>query len=181
MALVRAHYCRRFRDAFAAEPSMDLVSRALASFVRTIVAGDSPFDLGKLSESAQRGRTLFQGKAGCMACHTGPLFTDEEFHNTGVAWRSGTLADEGRALITKTDADRGAFKTPTLREVSRTAPYMHDGSIATLQAVIDFYNNGGVKNPGVDTRLRSLNLSRPEKRDLVEFLRSLSGRIQDGR
>jgi cytochrome c peroxidase len=180
MALVRAHYRSRFRDAFDAEPSLELVARALASYVRTIVAGDSPVDIGKLSESAQRGRTLFQGKAGCIACHTGPLFTDEEFHNTGVAWRSGILTDEGRARVTKADVDRGAFKTPTLREVSRTAPYMHDGSLATLEAVIEYYNDGGVKNPGLDTRLRPLGLSEVDKRDLVAFLRSLSGRIQEG-
>lgn len=180
MALLRTRYRGRFREAFNAEPSIDLLARALASYVRTIVAGGSAFDLRRLSESAERGRALFEGKAGCVACHPGPLFTDEEFHNTGVEWRSGTLTDEGRARVTKADSDRGAFKTPTLREVSRTAPYMHDGSLATLEAVIDYYNDGAAKNPGLDTRLRPLGLSAAEKRDLIAFLRSLSGRIQEG-
>src|SRR5688572_23686738 len=104
---------------------MELVARALASYVRTIVAGESAFDRGTLDESARRGLQHFRGKAGYTACHAGPLFTDEQFHNTGVAWRSGVLTDEGRAAVTHDPQDRGAFKTPTLREIARTAPYMH--------------------------------------------------------
>jgi cytochrome c peroxidase len=162
LSLARTHYRRRFREAFDAEPSMDLVARALASYVRTIGAGDSDFDRGALGEPARRGLALFRGKAGCHACHSGPLFTDEEFHNTGIAWRTGVPTDEGRARITKTPRDRGAFKTPTLREIARTAPYMHDGSLATLAQVIDYYDQGGQKNPALDTRLRPLRLSATE-------------------
>ncbi len=162
-------------------PSLEVVAQALASYVRTIVAGDSAFDRGTLSDSARRGLALFHGKAGCGACHAGSLFTDEQFHNTGIAWRTGVLTDEGRAGVTHADRDRGAFKTPSLREVARTAPYMHDGGLATLEQVIDYYDRGGQRNPGLDSRLRPLHLFPAEKQDLVTFLRSLTGRVRDGR
>src|SRR5262245_9680697 len=138
LSLAESSYRFRFRAAFAAEPSLELIAKALASYLRTIVDGDSAFDrlaAGKdsaLTASARRGLTLFNGKAGCGQCHSGPNLTDEEFHNTGVAWRTGVLTDEGRAGVTSAPADRGAFKTPTLREISRTAPYMHDGSLTSL-------------------------------------------------
>jgi cytochrome c peroxidase len=124
---------------------------------------------------------LFQGKAGCGQCHSGPNLTDEQFHNTGIAWRTGTLTDEGRAGITRAPADRGAFKTPTLREIARTAPYMHDGGLATLNDVIDYYDTGGAKNPALDPQLKPLHLSAADKQDLLAFLRSLNGRIEEGR
>jgi hypothetical protein len=161
VALARSGaYRDDFRQAFGADPVLDDVARALATYVRTIVAGDSPYDRfaagngSALSESARRGLTLFAGRAGCTACHSGPTFTHEQFHNTGVAWRRGTPSDIGRAAVTGADEDRGAFKTPTLREVARTAPYMHDGSIKTLGAVIDYYDRGAQRNPGLDHRLR---------------------------
>ncbi len=191
LSLARNSYRSRFRAAFHSEPSLELVARALASYLRTIVDGDSPFDRyaagarsgnsSALSESARRGLALFQGKAGCGQCHSGPNLSDEQFHNTGVAWRTGVLTDEGRAGVTHAPADRGAFKTPTLREISRTAPYMHDGSLATLNQVIDYYDDGGAKNPTLDPKLRALHLSPVEKQDLLAFLNSLTGRIQDGR
>ncbi len=179
-------YRQRFRAAFGAEPTFDHVVRALASYVRTILAGDSPYDrfLGgnvmALGAEARRGLALFGARAGCINCHSGPLLTDENFHNTGVAWRSGVLTDAGRAGVTGAPGDRGAFKTPTLREVSRTAPYMHDGSVSTLTDVIDFYDRGGQRNPELDPRIRPLRLTAAEKRTLVAFLRSLSGRIVEG-
>jgi len=180
-ALARSgRYRAQFRQGFGAEPSLEQVALALASYVRTIVAGDSAFDRGAMSDSARRGLALFHGKAGCGACHAGPLFTDEQFHNTGIAWRTGVLIDEGRAGVTHADRDRGAFKTPTLRELARTAPYMHDGSLATLEEVIDFYDRGGQRNPGLDSRLRPLHLSPAEKQDIVAFLRSLTGRVRNG-
>jgi cytochrome c peroxidase len=162
------------------------VAFALAAYVRTIQAGDSRYDRyvagdrSALSVTAQRGLTLFRGKAGCTGCHVGPTFSDEEFHNTGVAWRTGRLTDEGRAAVTKMTTHLGAFKTPTLREVARTAPYMHDGSFATLEGVVDFYDRGGAPNPGLDPQLRPLRLTRAEKCDLVAFLRSLTGKVRDG-
>jgi cytochrome c peroxidase len=149
------------------------ISRALASYVRSILSGDSPFDrfiggdLSALSAEQQAGLQLFRGKANCVACHVGPNFTDERLHNTGVAWRDGKFTDLG--------AGQGNFKTPTLREVARTAPYMHDGSIATLEDVIEYYDRGGNRNPGLDPELRPLHLSPAEKQQTVAFLRRLSG------
>jgi cytochrome c peroxidase len=184
LSAIQARYRRQFRSTFDAEPSLDLAARALASYLRTVVDGDSPFDRyaagapSALSESARRGLRLFQGKAGCGQCHAGPHLTDEEFHDTGVAWRTGTLTDEGRFAVTHAAADRGSFKTPTLREISRTAPYMHDGSFATLEEVIEYYDSGGQKNPALDPKVRPLHLTAAEKRDILAFLGALEGRIQ---
>jgi cytochrome c peroxidase len=162
------------------------VALALAAYVRTIQAGDSSYDRyingdrSALSASARRGLEIFRGKGGCTGCHVGPTFSDEEFHNTGVAWRTGVLTDEGRGRVTKAAADRGAFKTPTLREVARTAPYMHDGSFATLASVVDFYDRGGAANPGLDRDIRPLKLTPGDKEDLVAFLKALTGKTRDG-
>lgn len=179
-------YRARFMAVFSVEPTVDHVARALASYVRTIVSGNSPFDrhlagdASALGASARRGLTLFSGRAGCSSCHIGPTLTDEQFHNTGVAWRAGPPADEGRGRVTGRPEDRGAFKTPTLRQVALTAPYMHDGSIPTLELVIDYYDRGGQQNPGLDARLRTLHLSAGEKRDLAALLRALTGDIGEG-
>jgi len=119
--------------------------------------------------------TIFRGKGNCTACHVGPTFSDERFHNTGIAWRDGRLHDGGRAAVTSLEADRGAFKTPTLREVSRTAPYMHDGSLGTLEYVVEYYDRGGNRNSGLDPELRLLKLTDAEKRALAAFLPALTG------
>jgi cytochrome c peroxidase len=164
------------------------IASALASYVRSILSGDSPFDrfVGgdrrALSREQQAGLQLFRGKGNCTACHVGPTFTDESFHNTGIAWREadGTLRDEGRFLLTRRDDDRGAFKTPTLREVARSAPYMHDGSLATLEEVVEYYNRGGNRNPWLDAEVRPLRLTPAEARALVAFLRALNGRVREG-
>ena len=154
------------------------LSRALASFVRSILSGNSPFDryvhgdLAALTDEQRAGLDVFRGKGNCVACHVGPNFSDELPHNTGVAWRGGALADAG--------AGGGDFKTPTLREVERTAPYMHDGSIRTLEDVVDFYDAGGRANPFLDTEIRPLGLTRLEKRQLASFLRALTGKLQFG-
>jgi cytochrome c peroxidase len=155
----------------------DEISRALASFVRSLLSGDSPFDRFingdrmALSVDEQAGLQLFRGKANCTACHVGPNFTEERLHNTGVAFmrdgRDGRLTDNG--------AGHGDFKTPTLREIARTAPYMHDGSLATLEDVIEYYNRGGNRNPNLDSEIRPLHLSSDEKRNLLAFLRCLNG------
>lgn len=187
VALARSsRYRPQFVAAFGSEPGIFDVAAALASYVRTIVAGDAPFDrfiagdASAIGESVRRGFALFRTRARCTTCHAGPLLSDERFHNTGVAWRTGTVTDEGRYRVTQAPADRGAFKTPTLREIARTAPYMHDGSIPSLAEVIDFYDAGGVPNPGLDREIRPLQLSRTEKQDLLAFLRSLTGTIRDG-
>jgi cytochrome c peroxidase len=162
------------------------VARALAAFVRTLLAGTSPFDRFEhgddtaLSEQARQGLDLFRGRANCIACHVGATFTDEQFHNTGVAWRNGRFVDDGRFVVTRRPEDRGAFKTPSLREVARTAPYMHDGSLATLEEIVDFYDGGGNHNPYLDPELRPLGLRMEEKQALLGFLRSLTGDIHEG-
>ena len=110
----------------------------------------------------------------------GPNFTDEQFHNTGVAWRDGQLADEGRFEVSANPQDRGAFKTPTLREITGTGPYMHDGSLATVEDVIAFYSEGGRANPFLDSEIRPRNFTPEEKLSLLAFLGSLSGEVRQG-
>jgi cytochrome c peroxidase len=154
--------------------------------VRTIVAGDSPYDrylMGDrdaLSAAARRGLRVFRGRGNCTACHLGPNLSDEKFHNTGVAFRDGQFLDAGRAGLTGNEADRGAFKTPTLREIERTGPYMHDGSLRSLEEVIEFYDRGGNPNPHLDPEIRPLGLAPAEKAALAEFLRSLDGTVREG-
>jgi len=162
------------------------LAEALASYVRTIRSVDSPYDRymagapGGLSDLEREGLRLFADKARCYVCHGGPLFTDESFHNTGVAWRGGRFDDEGRGRITGKPYHMGAFKTPTLREIANTAPYMHDGSIATLEEVIEYYDRGGNQNPYLDENIVPLHLAADEKRALAAFLRALSGTVRDG-
>jgi cytochrome c peroxidase len=179
-------YSDLFQAAFGREVNDGDLAKALASYVRTIVSGNAPVDRygngdrNALTERQRQGLRLFRGKGSCIVCHVGPLFTDERFHNTGVAWRDGRLLDQGRFAVTNEDEDRGAFKTPTLREVARTAPYMHDGSITTLEEVLEFYDRGGNNNPYLDPTLRPLNLNAAEKRALLAFLHALSGEIREG-
>jgi cytochrome c peroxidase len=155
--------------------------RALATYVRTILSGDSPYDRylagdrEALSALARDGLRLFRGKAGCVSCHLGTNLTDERFHNTGL-----NSADEGRHAVTRQPADRGAFKTPGLRDVARAAPYMHDGSLATLDDVIEHYDRGGRQRDNLDREIRPLELTPDEKRALKAFLESLTGRIREG-
>ena len=160
---------------------IDEVSRSLATFVRSLLSGDSRFDRfingdrDALTAEQQAGLQLFRGKANCTACHVGPTFSDERFHNTGVAYREGRVLDEGRFEVTARPEDRGAFKTPTLREIARTAPYMHDGSFVTLAEVVDYYDSGGNRNPALDRELRPLKLTIGEKLSLIAFLQALNG------
>jgi cytochrome c peroxidase len=155
------------------------VALALASYVRTIFSGDSPYDRylngdqTALSPDAREGLRLFQGKANCTSCHLGPNLTDEQFHNTGLAWNGTSLTDKGRE-------NKGLFKTPTLRDIARRPPYMHDGSLPTLEALIDYYNQGGRPNPHLDAEIKPLRLTAIEKRQLFAFLQALSGRVQEG-
>jgi len=156
----------------------DDIGRALSSFVRSILSGNSPFDRfvsgdrSALTADERAGLQVFRGKGNCVACHVGPTLSDERLHNTGVAWSGAVFTDAG--------AGRGEFKTPTLREVARTAPYMHDGSLATLDDVIEFYDQGGRPNPSLDPEVRPLRLTADEKRQVAVFLKALGGEVQFG-
>lgn len=175
-------YRKLFKQVFGDENiTTERVGMAIASFQRTKLSGNSAvdkFDVGgdenALSDSAKRGLELFRGKARCTRCHSGFNFTDEKFHNLGIGWDTNTV-DLGRYMLTNNAEDIGAFKTPTLREIARTAPYMHDGRFKTLEEVVNFYNQGGVKNPHLDNTIIPLELTDEEKQDLVAMLKSLNG------
>jgi cytochrome c peroxidase len=162
------------------------LAQALASYVRSIRSGNSRVDQyvisgqPALSPEEQLGLHVFRVKGNCVACHFGPNFTDEKFHNTGVAWEKDRFRDEGRFAVTSREEDKGAFRTPTLREIAHTAPYMHDGSLASLEDVVGFYDRGGEKNPQLDPEIKPLRLTPEEKRALIAFLRALSGEIVEG-
>jgi cytochrome c peroxidase len=169
-----------FRSAFADGVTADNLAKSLASFERVLLSGNSRVDrfrsgeVRALSDSERHGLWLYESRGGCWRCHSGPNFSDESFHNTGVSWGQAPI-ELGRFTITGKVSDRGRFKTPTLRNVALTAPYMHDGSVATLEDVVDFYNRGGGKNPHLDAIIAPLGLSAEEKKDLVAFLKALTG------
>jgi cytochrome c peroxidase len=153
------------------------IEAALATFERTVVAGQSPFDQwimgdeSAISAAAKRGFRIFNGKARCSTCHNGPSFTDGSFHDIGTAQND----DIGRGrLFPSSEKLRYAFKTPTLRDVARRAPYMHNGSVATLEDVIELYDKGGIDRPSRSPSIRPLSLEASEKIDLVAFLQSLN-------
>jgi cytochrome c peroxidase len=127
-----------------------------------------------LSDAARRGRDLFFGKANCTACHVGANLADEQYHNIGIGM-DRPEPDLGRFVVTKDEKDRGAFKTPTVRNVALTAPYMHDGSVATLEEVVAWYDKGGHPNPGLSDKIKPLNLTAEERTDLVEFMKACTG------
>ncbi len=225
LAVIRKdrNYVKAFRGVFGVDANainMDHVAMAIASFERTVVSGDSPFDRyyygrdNKAMSPAQiRGLAVFTGKGRCVSCHTieqtQALFTDNRFHNIGVGFRKirgreaqtaqqflqarrkganvdvtvltkANMSELGRFAVTENITEVGAFKTPTLRNIEKTFPYMHDGSLATLEDVVDFYNNGGrVKETDpvsgfLSGGIRPLGLDKREKRDLVEFMKALT-------
>lgn len=203
-----SEYITDFKNVFGTDSiTIDHIAQAIASFERTLITLNTPFDRfiagedNAISASAKRGWELFQGKARCITCHefnvSYPFFTDNKFHNIGVAMKDkdfvdlarkaartnadpATLAHEeasselGRYLVTKEPKDIGAFKTPGLRNITLTAPYMHNGSEPTLESVVEFYNKGGEPNPNLDGGIRPLNLSEEEKMDLAEFMKTLT-------
>jgi cytochrome c peroxidase len=198
-----ASYRAQFAAAFPDDPpkplSMEHIIAAIASFERTLISGRSPFDRyvfdddqSALSPAAKRGMALFYStRVGCAQCHSGINFTGAivyEDHtgaralyaNTGLYDLDGRgaypLSDRGLIEVTHRAADMGKFKVPTLRNVALTAPYMHDGSLPTLDAVLDHYVRGGHKNPLQDSRIRPFALSQTERADLKEFLQSLTDR-----
>jgi Cytochrome c peroxidase len=174
-------YVSQFKEVFGTEPNEIGVAKAIAAFERTVVQIDTPYDhylqgdRGAMSSAAVRGMKLFNGKGHCTPCHSGPYFSDGRFHNLGAGFSNGKFADEGRTIVTKAPRDLGAFKTPGLRGVAETAPYLHGGSEPTLEAVIDLYDRGGIQNSNLDRAMVPLNLTDREKHELVEFLKALSG------
>jgi cytochrome c peroxidase len=175
-------YREEFRKVFGRDFDADGVGKAIATYVRTIVSGNSPYDRFQggnrraMSAAAQRGLALFKGKALCSSCHSGFNFTDEAYHNIGVGMDKAE-PDLGRYVVSKIDGERGAFKTPTLRDVARRGPYMHDGSEKTLAGVVAYYNRGGVSNQWLSSNIKPLGLSASEQVDLIEFLKALTGTI----
>ncbi len=180
-----AGYGPFFEQAFGdREVTIDRISVAIASYIRTRISGNSAYDRwkrggdeGALGDDARQGEKLFFGKALCARCHVGSTFTDSRYHNLGVGWdgEARDFADWGREDFTRDEKDRGAFKTPHLRDVELHPPYMHDGSVATLEDVVKFYDRGGNRNPWISPKLEPLDLSVDESRALVAFLRSLTG------
>jgi cytochrome c peroxidase len=172
-------YRAQFREVFGGSATREKVAYALDAYVRTLTTPNSPFDhyaagdRNALTDAQKRGLMLFVGKADCTMCHRGPNFADDQFHALGM---NGD--DPGRFKVTGVDADRNAFKTPTIRNVTLTAPYMHDGSLSTLREVIDFYDAGGGPQQPKSSLLRKLNLTEKEKSDLVAFLESLTGEVE---
>ena len=175
-------YAEQFAKVFGleagAEVQMEHVAKALSAYERTLLCGDSAFDKSEMSEAAQRGWDLFRGKASCTTCHSGDNFTDDAFHDVGISHdETGALrpdADVGRGKPSGSEADNYKFRTPTLRNVSRTAPYFHNGSVATLEEAVRYMAVGGNgKAPGIDQNLRNTGLTDAEIADLVEFLKAL--------
>lgn len=159
--------------------TIDEISKAVATFERTIVSGNSPYDRymagdkKALSEEQIQGMRVFK-KSSCDNCHAGFNFTDDRFQNIGIGMDKPE-PDLGRYVITKNERDWGAFKAPTLRESANTAPYMHDGSLQTLEEVVDYYDKGGIPNKNLHPLIKPLHLTDEEKKALVSFLKSLSG------
>jgi cytochrome c peroxidase len=176
-------YERAFAAAFGTRDPVSAANlgRALASYVRALRSGDAPADrfaageTGALTPVQRAGFRLFVGRANCASCHGGPLFTDHRFHDTGTA--RGALADVGREAVTGAAEDRHRFRTPSLRNIALTAPYMHDGSLATLADVIEFYDAGGRAGPNLDREIRPLGLTPEEKAALRAYLEALTGRF----
>jgi cytochrome c peroxidase len=174
-------YRRRFDEVFGTGPTLTNVGMAIAAFERTLVTPDSRFDAyargdkGALGDREKRGLILFVGKAACSQCHAGPNFSDSKFHVLGLPRRAGQPDDVGRYAVTRDERDLRAFKTPTLRNVALTAPYMHDGSLPTLESVVEFYDRGGGTTPNKSPKLIRLRLTAEERRDLVAFMKALTG------
>ncbi len=186
-------YVAMFKKAWGTDKiTIDMVTKSIGSFERTVLSGDSPFDRyyyghdkNALSASAQRGLKIFTDpkKGNCEVCHTigekYALFTDNKFHNLGIgADTRGNMTDLGRYEQTKLEADKGAFKTPTLRNIAQRAPYMHDGTFPTLKDALAHYIGGGNQNPHLDKEIHALDfLTFDERDDLLAFLESLTGKL----
>ncbi|MBI1830873.1 MAG: cytochrome-c peroxidase [Planctomycetes bacterium] len=175
-------YRKRFKRVFDTDDfTIDHVAKAIATFERTVLSGNSAYDKYKagdksaLSESQVRGmKVFFSNNARCDSCHDGAAFTTNQFANVGIGMDKPN-PDLGRYIVTKVEEHKGAFKTPGLRDIARTAPYMHDGSFKTLEEVVEHYDKGGIKNPWLHQDVRPLKLTKEDKTDLVAFLHALNG------
>jgi cytochrome c peroxidase len=174
-------YRAEFQRAFKEDATAKNIPLALAAFLRALKTGNAPWDKFEqgdakaVSREAQRGYRVFQN-ARCTLCHVPPLYTDTDFHNVGVGYSPGTgFKDHGRMDATKDPKDDGKFKTPTLRDVAKTAPYFHDGSVASLGEAIDYMLRGGTKNPNLDVKLKPARLGARDRKALQAFLESLTG------
>lgn len=180
-------YRKYFGQAFGDDiVTTEHVVKALADYERTRMSGNSPWDKWRqnrddsaVPDQVKQGHALFFGKAACNQCHLNQNFTDNRFHNIGVGWNpvTKTFADAGRYEVTNDKADMGAFKTPTLRDVSKRAPYMHDGSTQTLREAVEHYNKGGTNNPWLSPKISPLGLTQDEMAALVSFLEALDGDV----
>lgn len=174
-------YVKQFEKVFGTKDiTIDHVAKAIATFERVVYSGNAPYDRyvagdKKAMSAAQvRGMDVFFNKAACDSCHLGFNFTDGSYVNIGIGMDKPN-PDLGRFVVSGKEDDKGAFKTPTLREVEHHGPYMHDGSLKTLEEVIEHYNKGGIKNPQLNQRMKPLKLTDQDKADLVAFLKALSG------
>jgi cytochrome c peroxidase len=174
-------YHDQFHKVFGADATADNVARAIAAFERTIITGDTPWDHwratggdeSRMSEEVRRGWKVFQDVK-CNNCHDGVLFSDFQYHNVGIGMDQKE-PDVGRFKVTNNPKDTGAFKTPTLRDIARSAPYFHDGSVGTLEEALDLMLAGGKPNQYLDkTNLQKHEITKEQKADLIAFLRSLS-------
>lgn len=172
-------YRSQFQKVFGSQASPDNIAKALAAFERTIISGDTAWDKFRagnesaLSEEAKRGWKVFEDSK-CTNCHSGVLFTDKQYHNAGIGMDKPE-PDAGRFKMTNKEEDTGAFKTPTLRDIAKSAPYFHDGSAATLEEAVDIMLAGGTPNKYLDRKnLQKVNLKPEQKKDLLQFLRALN-------
>lgn len=175
------YYRHKFKEAFDTGPTPEGIGKAIASFERALTVGPSPYDRftagdrEALTAPQHRGLLLFNSRrTTCSLCHNGKTLTNGLFANTGAGTASAS-PDPGRGSVSGQDGMQGAFKTPTLLNVAQTAPYMHDGSLATLEAVIDFYDRGGGPAANRHPAVRPLALTPQEKADLVAFMNALTG------
>jgi cytochrome c peroxidase len=174
-------YVTQFQLVFGTGISMQGIAEAIAAYERTIISTNSAFDryvLGDktaMNDEAQRGMALFKGKARCILCHNDSNFTDNQFHNLGVPQVGPMKEDLGRYYVTRRPEDKGAFKTPTLRSIVETAPYMHDGAFKTLEEVMEFFDQGGGKNSNLSPLMKPLGLTKEEKTNIIAFLKALKG------
>ncbi|HSN03991.1 MAG TPA: cytochrome c peroxidase, partial [Nitrospira sp.] len=172
---------QQFRAVFGSDVNIQDLANAIVAYERTVISTNSAFDkyvlggLKAMDEAAVRGMALFKSKARCNLRHSGSNFTDNQFHNLGVPQVGPAKEDQGRYNVTRAEKDKGTFKTPTLRSITETAPYMHDGAFKTLEEVVDFLNEGGGSSQNLSALMKPLNLTPEGKTDLVAFLKALAG------